>query len=165
MTRAERLVFAVIGESDCGPELYAVAQDVGALAAKGGAAIVCGGLGGVMEAACRGATSAGGTAIGILPGTSKSDANPYVSLALPTGLGEARNVLVVRAADAVIAVGGMYGTLSEIALALKLGKPLVGLRTWELSKGGQRVAAFPTAATAEEAVAQAFRMAAQDRLT
>ena len=154
-----QFVLGVIGESDCSPELYAVAEAVGRLAAEGGAMIVCGGLGGVMEAACKGATSAGGTSIGILPGASRQDANPFVSTVVPTGMGEARNVLVVRASDAVIAVGGEYGTLSEIALALKLGTPLVGVQTWELSRGGNRVEDFPIADTPEEAVAMAFRLA------
>ena len=93
---------------------------------------MCGGLGGVMEAACRGAKETGGTTIGILPSTDRSEANGFVDVAIPTGLGEARNALVVRAADAVIALGGGYGTLSEIALALKAGKPVVGLGTWEI---------------------------------
>ena len=96
------------------------------------AVLVCGGLGGVMEAACRGARSEGGTTVGILPGLDRAAANPHVSVAVATGLGEARNALVVRAADALIAVGGAYGTLSEIALALKGGKPVIGLRTWEI---------------------------------
>src|SRR5919199_2439349 len=94
--------------------------------------VVCGGLGGVMEAACRGAKSAGGMTVGILPSGSRADANDYVDIALATGLGEARNALVVRAVDVLIAVGGEYGTLSEIALALKAGKPVVGVGTWEL---------------------------------
>jgi uncharacterized protein (TIGR00725 family) len=94
--------------------------------------IVCGGLGGVMEAACRGAKDAGGTTIGILPGADRAAANPFVDVAIPTGLGEARNALVVRAADAVIAVGGGYGTLSEVALALKAGKRVVGVGTWDI---------------------------------
>jgi uncharacterized protein (TIGR00725 family) len=93
---------------------------------------VCGGLGGVMEAACRGAKDAGGTTVGILPGTDREAANRFVDIAIPTGLGEARNALVVRAADALIAVGGGYGTLSEIALALKAGKRVVGLGSWEI---------------------------------
>ena len=103
-----------------------------------------GGLGGVMEAACRGARDAGGTTIGILPGADRSAANAYVDVAIPTGLGEARNALVVRAADALIAVGGAYGTLSEIALALKAGKRVVGLGTWEID--GVEAAASPEAA-------------------
>jgi uncharacterized protein (TIGR00725 family) len=100
--------------------------------AERGAILVCGGLGGAMEAACRGAKQAGGTTVGILAGIDRSDANPYVDIALPTGLGQARNAVVVRAADVVIAVGGGYGTLSEIALALRRGKPVIGLATWEI---------------------------------
>jgi uncharacterized protein (TIGR00725 family) len=110
----------------------AAAERVGALVAQRGAVLVCGGLGGVMEAACRGARQEGGTAVGILPGLDRSAANPHVDLALATGLGEARNALVVRAGDALIAVGGGYGTLSEIALALKAGKRVAGLGTWEI---------------------------------
>jgi uncharacterized protein (TIGR00725 family) len=94
--------------------------------------LVTGGLGGVMEAACMGAREAGGTTIGILPGSDRSAANPYVDIAIPTGLGEARNALVVRAADALIAIGGGYGTLSEIAFALKADKRVVGLVTWDI---------------------------------
>jgi uncharacterized protein (TIGR00725 family) len=105
---------------------------VGRLLAERGAMVVCGGLGGTMEAACRGARAAGGTTLGLLPGLDRSDANEFVTVAVPTGLGEARNALVVRAADAVIALGGGYGTLSEIALALKAGKRVVGLGTWEI---------------------------------
>jgi uncharacterized protein (TIGR00725 family) len=111
---------------------------VGRLLARRGAVVVCGGLGGVMEAACRGASREGGTAVGILPGLDRGAANPFVSVAVATGLGEARNALVVRAADALIAVGGAYGTLSEIALALKAGKPVIGLGTWEID-GVERV--------------------------
>jgi uncharacterized protein (TIGR00725 family) len=109
-----------------------MAEEVGRLLARRGAVVVCGGLGGVMEAACRGARGEGGTAVGILPGLDRDAANPHVSVAVATGLGEARNALVVRAADALIAVGGAYGTLSEIALALKAGKPVIGLGTWEI---------------------------------
>jgi hypothetical protein len=107
---------------------------VGRALAEAGAVLVCGGLGGVMEAACRGAQEAGGTTVGILPGHDRADANPYVDVAVATGLGEARNALVVRAADALIAVGGEYGTLSEIALALKAGKPVVGIDSWDLDR-------------------------------
>jgi uncharacterized protein (TIGR00725 family) len=119
---------------------------VGRLVAERGAVLVCGGRGGAMEAACRGAKQAGGLTVGILPGSDRSDANPYVDVALPTGLGEARNALVVRAADAVIAIGGGYGTLSEIALALKAGKPVIGLDTWEID--GVAPADGPEAAVA-----------------
>jgi uncharacterized protein (TIGR00725 family) len=109
-----------------------------------GAVLVCGGLGGVMEAACKGAKDAGGTTIGILPGSDRSAANPYVDFAIPTGLGEARNALVVRSADALIAIGGGYGTLSEVALALKAGKRVVGLGTWDVD--GVEAAGSPEAA-------------------
>jgi uncharacterized protein (TIGR00725 family) len=121
-----------------------VAEEVGRLLARRGAVVVSGGLGGVMEAACRGARSEGGVAVGILPGLDRGAANPHVSVAVATGLGEARNALVVRAADALIAVGGAYGTLSEIALALKAGKPVIGLGTWEID--GVERAAEPEAA-------------------
>jgi uncharacterized protein (TIGR00725 family) len=127
------IYIAVIGPSRATPEIAEAAFQVGALIAGGGAILVCGGGGGAMEAACRGARSAGGTTVGILPGPTREDANPFVDIAIPTGMGEARNALVVRAADAVIAVGGGVGTLSEIGLALKMGRPVIGLRTWEVS--------------------------------
>jgi uncharacterized protein (TIGR00725 family) len=118
--------------------------------------LVCGGLGGVMEAACRGAKDAGATTLGILPGLSRDEANAWVDVAVPTGMGEARNALVVRAADAIVAVGGEFGTLSEIALALKAGKSVVGLQSWELAKGGRAVAAIETAESARDAVERAL---------
>jgi uncharacterized protein (TIGR00725 family) len=123
---------AVIGASDATAEDEARAEAVGTALGQAGATVVCGGLGGVMAAACRGAKSAGGLTIGILPGDDRAAANPWVDVAIPTGLGEARNALVVRTADAIVAVGGEYGTLSEIALALRAGKPVVGLDTWGL---------------------------------
>jgi uncharacterized protein (TIGR00725 family) len=123
---------AVIGPSEATADEVASAEMVGRLLAKRGAVVVCGGLGGVMEAVSRGASGAGGTVLGILPGTDRTDANEHVTVALPTGMGEMRNALVVRAVDAVIAVGGAYGTLSEIALALRTGVPVVGIGTWEL---------------------------------
>jgi len=123
-----------------------VAEAVGRELAAGGAVVVCGGLGGVMEAACRGAKEAGGHTVGILPGPDRAAANPFVDTAIPTGLGEARNALVVRAADALIAVGGGYGTLSEIALALKAGKRVVGLDSWDIE--GVVAVADPAAAVA-----------------
>jgi uncharacterized protein (TIGR00725 family) len=129
---------AVVGPGAASPEQEAVAEEVGRLLARRGAVVVCGGLGGVMEAACRGASREGGTTVGVLPGLDRGAANPFVSVAVATGLGEARNALVVRAADALIAVGGAYGTLSEIALALKAGKPVIGLGTWEID-GVERV--------------------------
>ena len=121
-----------------------VAEAVGRELAARGAVVVCGGLGGVMEAACRGAKEAGGHTVGILPGSDRSAANPFVDTAVPTGLGEARNALVVRAADALIAVGGGYGTLSEIALALRAGMPVIGIGTWDVE--GVQVAPDPEAA-------------------
>jgi uncharacterized protein (TIGR00725 family) len=124
---------AVVGPGEATPEEIATAEEVGHLLAERGAVLVCGGLGGVMEAACRGAKEGGGRTVGILPGSDRAAANPHVDVAIATGLGEARNALVVRAADVLIAVGGAYGTLSEIALALKTGTPVVGIRSWELA--------------------------------
>jgi len=108
------------------------AEAVGAGIARRGAALVCGGLGGVMEAACRGAAGAGGLTVGLLPGEDRGAANPYVRLPVATGLGELRNALVVRTSDVLIAVGGAYGTLSEVALALRMGVVVVGLGSWGL---------------------------------
>lgn len=125
---------AVIGPGSATDAQAAVAHAVGHGLGTAGATLVCGGLGGVMEAACRGAKAAGGRTVGILPGADRTAANPWVDVAVPTGLGEARNALVVRAADALIAVAGEYGTLSEIALALKAGKPVVGVETWGLDR-------------------------------
>src|SRR5919197_6110158 len=140
---------AVVGPGEADRDQIAAAEQVGAELARRGVVVVCGGLGGVMESACRGAKEAGGTTVGILPGVDRGAANSFVDVALPTGLGEARNALVVRAADALIAVGGAYGTLSEIALALKAGKPVIGLGTWEID--GVRAAGDP-----EQAVASAL---------
>ncbi len=111
-----------------------------------------------MEAACRGAKSAGGTTLGILPGLERSEANPWVDVTLPTGMGEMRNTLVVRACDVLIAIAGEFGTLSEVALALKTGVPVVGIGTWELRKGGEEVAAFERASDPETAVELAYRV-------
>ncbi|HXD59695.1 MAG TPA: TIGR00725 family protein [Thermoleophilaceae bacterium] len=124
---------AVVGAGEASREEAAAAEEVGRLLAERGAVLVCGGLGGVMEAACRGAKEAGGSTVGILPGRDRAAANDHVDIAIATGLGEARNALVVRAADVLIAVGGGYGTLSEIALALKSGTPVVGIGSWELA--------------------------------
>jgi uncharacterized protein (TIGR00725 family) len=128
----DRPYVAVVGPGDAAPDQAAAAEAVGRELARRGAVLVCGGLGGAMEAACRGAREGGGATLGILPGADRRQANPYVDVAVPTGLGEARNALVVRAADALIAVGGAYGTLSEIALGLKAGKPVIGLGSWEI---------------------------------
>lgn len=128
------MMVAVVGDGFCSADTALLAEEVGRLLAQKGAAVVCGGLGGVMEAACRGAKSAGGLTIGILPGTSRHEANPYVDIPIVTGMREARNVIVVSSAQSVIAVRGSFGTLSEIAHALKLGIPVVGLSSWELSQ-------------------------------
>jgi uncharacterized protein (TIGR00725 family) len=143
---------AVVGPGDATPEELDTATEVGRGLAEAGAVLVCGGLGGVMEAACRGAAGAGGTAVGILPGTDRTAGNEYLTVAIATGLGELRNGLVIRAADAVIAVGGAYGTLSEVALALKTGVPVVGMGTWELD-GIEQVQ------TADQAVRRARQLA------
>jgi uncharacterized protein (TIGR00725 family) len=147
---------AVIGSAHCSPETAAVAEEVGQRLARGGAVLVCGGRGGVMEAACRGAKAGGGTTIGILPGNDRREANAYVDIPIATGLGEARNAIVVRTADAVIAISGGYGTLSEIGLALKMGRPVVGLGTWELYQEGQLAAGVLQANTPAQAVEQAL---------
>ncbi|HYP48692.1 MAG TPA: TIGR00725 family protein [Thermoleophilaceae bacterium] len=122
----------MVGPGDAGEAARSAAEEVGRELASRGAVVVCGGLGGVMEAACRGAKQAGGTTLGILPGDDRRAANEWVDVALPSGLGEARNALVVRASDAVVAVHGGFGTLSEIALALKTGRRVVGIETWEI---------------------------------
>lgn len=136
-----------------------MAEALGRGLAEKGAVVLCGGLGGVMEAVCRGARAAGGTTVGILPGDDRADANDYVDVALATGMGEMRNALIVRAADVVVAVGGEHGTLSEIAFALKIGRPVVGIDTWQLTKGGAEDDPIVRAGSAEEAVAAALRLA------
>ncbi|MCA1692310.1 MAG: TIGR00725 family protein [Actinobacteria bacterium] len=133
---------AVVGGSTAEADVCLAAEGVGRELARCGAVLVCGGLGGVMEAACRGAKAEGGQTVGILPGERRDAANPWVDVALPTGLGEGRNLLVVRASDALVAVGGEFGTLSEIALALRMGKPVVGVGTWELARAGEPVEAI-----------------------
>ncbi|HET6915935.1 MAG TPA: TIGR00725 family protein [Acidimicrobiales bacterium] len=158
------LQVAVVGASNAVEELDATAEAVGAALASAGATIVCGGLGGVMEAACRGAKAAGGLTVGFLPGTDPSEANAWVDVVVPTGMGEARNILVVRCAEVVVALGGEYGTLSEIALALRAGTPVVGLGTWSLVRGdGQPDTGMVRAADAATAVSTALRLAAAAR--
>lgn len=134
---------AVVGAGTAGAELSAAARRVGRELGSTGAVLVCGGLGGVMAAACQGARESGGLTLGLLPGLDRAAANPWVSIAVPTGLGEARNALVVRAADAVIALGGGWGTLSEIALAVKAGVPVVGFDTWRVQRPGGEPGAEP----------------------
>jgi uncharacterized protein (TIGR00725 family) len=123
---------AVVGPSDASSDEAQTAEAVGRLLAAAGAVVVCGGLGGVMEAVARGAAGAGGVVVGLLPGADRAAASPHVTVALATGMGEMRNALIVRAADVVVAVGGAYGTLSEIAFALRTGVPVVGIGTWAL---------------------------------
>jgi uncharacterized protein (TIGR00725 family) len=143
---------AVVGGGVASGEDLVAAEEVGRGLAAAGAVVVTGGLGGVMEAASRGAASAGGLVVGVLPGVDRAAANRWVGMALPTGLGEGRNLVVVRSADVVVAVGGEWGTLSEIALALKAGTPVVGLGTWELVRGGRRDESITVAKDAADAV-------------
>jgi uncharacterized protein (TIGR00725 family) len=154
-----RAWIAVVGSGEAGLQDLAVAEEVGAAVAEARCGLVCGGRGGVMEAACRGARSRGGLTVGILAGLDREEANGWVLVALPTGLGEARNALVVRAADAVVSIGGGWGTLSEIALALKAGVPVVGIGTWEPVLGGERVEGIVAAREPKLAVAEALRLA------
>lgn len=130
----KRLI-GVVGSGGEDKELNAIAAEVGRLIALAGCVLVNGGLAGVMLSSAKGAKHAGGTTIGLLPGAFASDANPFIDIAVPTGMGEMRNALIVRSASAVIAIGGGYGTLSEVALALKTGVPVVGVNTWDVSSG------------------------------
>ena len=146
-------MIGVIGAAEANAQESEIAEVVGKEIAKRNVALVCGGLGGVMEAACRGAKSEGGLTIGIIPGFSASDANPNVDIPIVTGMSHARNVIVVRSSCAVIAIGGSYGTLIEIALALKLETPVIGINTWEVSSNIKKVT------DPKEAVDLAFRLA------
>jgi uncharacterized protein (TIGR00725 family) len=141
---------SVVGSGTASGELYEKARQIGRLVAERGGTLICGGRSGVMEAAARGAAEAGGTAIGILPDEDRTRANKYLSLSIATGTGHARNLAVVCSGDVIIAVGGEYGTLSEIGLARKVGRPVVALRSWEL---GEHVS---VASSPEEAVEAAF---------
>jgi len=144
---AQPVYIAVIGGSDVSPETAALAREVGREVAKRGAVLLCGGLGGVMAAAAQGARDAGGVSLGILPQGDRGQANPYLTYSIATNLGHARNVLIAHSADALIAVAGSYGTVSEAAIALKLGKPVIVLQVgWELT--GVKRAASPAAAVA-----------------
>ncbi len=155
MMGKKRLI-AVIGGSQASKQEIKTAEDVGRELAKRGAAVVCGGLGGVMEAACRGASSEGGITIGILPGENRHNANQYVQIPIVTGMGYARNVAVVKSAQAVIAIGGSYGTLSEIGHAIQSGIPVIGIDTWSLAKGGKINSSITPAENAIDAVEKAF---------
>ena len=154
-----RKQIGVIGAGACGSEIRALAEMVGREVAKRGAVLLCGGLGGVMEAAAYGAKQEGGITLGILPGTLREEANPWIDIAVLSGMGHARNALIAQSSDALIAVNGEYGTLSEIALGLKMGKPVVVLESkWEI-EGAHR------AKSPEEAVELAFRLIEDDGKT
>jgi uncharacterized protein (TIGR00725 family) len=146
-----RTVIGVIGASQASPQGCAAAREIGRLIAGAGAVLVCGGLGGVMEAAARGAAEAGGEVLGILPGPAAAEANPWVTIAVPTNMGHARNVVIAHTAQALIAVEGEYGTLSEIAVGLKLGRPVIAL--------GNRFGVEGVAAAASPAQAVALALA------
>ncbi len=155
----DRPIIAVVGGATPTPGEMAAAEAVGRALAEGGAVLICGGRGGVMEAACRGAKQACGFTVGILPGPDAQEANPYVDLPIVTGMGEARNVIIVRTAQAVIAIGGGFGTLSEIAYALRFGVPVVGLGTWRVEREGHPLPPIRYAESAEEAAALALALA------
>ena len=144
-------IIAVIGAGTADDAILKIAEEVGKLIAIKGAVLICGGLGGVMDTASKGAKSVGGITVGILPQNHTKDANPNIDIPLATGFGEGRNVIIARTADAIIAVGGEYGTLSEIAFGLKMGKPVIGIGTWNI-KGTIK------AKNAEDAVEKAFEL-------
>ena len=149
---------AVIGGAEPSPQEAIMAEEAGREIARHSAILICGGLGGVMEAACKGAVSEGGVTIGILPGESRRVANPYVRIPIVTGMGYARNVIVVKSAQAVIAIDGSYGTLSEISHALQSGIPVIGLNTWSLARNNQPDSAIIQAKNALEAVNTAINL-------
>lgn len=149
----------VMGPSKCSDRARQLALEVGSLIARGGGILICGGGSGVMEAAARGAKEAGGLTVGILPGVSAGDANPYIDVPIVTDMGNARNVINVLTSQVVIAIHGASGTLSEIALALKCGTPVVGLETWSLTPPvGEPLPGLRTAHSPQEAVSAAFRI-------
>lgn len=157
------MIVGVIGsDGDIDDENRANAETVGRMVAERGAVLVCGGRGGVMEAACKGAKSAGGLTIGILPTMDKGGANSFVDVPIVTGMDVARNVIIVRTADVLIAVGGRYGTLSEIAHALSMGKKVVSLHSWDSLRQEEAISGLVFASTAEEAVESAFEGSKKD---
>jgi uncharacterized protein (TIGR00725 family) len=153
---SRRRLVAVCGESDPGTSLAELAFQVGRGIAERGAVLICGGMTGVMEHAARGARDAGGLTIGLLPTEDASDANPYIEVAIATGLGHARNAILALTADGVIAIGGGLGTLSEIALALRNKKPAVGLQTWQFDRARRTEPTLPQLASADEALESLF---------
>lgn len=156
MSKTRPPVVAIIGAAICSRAQMEIAEAVGRMLAERGAILVCGGRGGVMEAACRGAQQVGGITIGILPGTDSRDGNPHLSIAIPTGLGHARNALIVQAGKAVIAIGGGYGTLSEISIALKAGRRVIGMDTWHATSSDGEAMSITPANTPQEAVVLAL---------
>lgn len=148
----------VIGNAICTPDVAKTAEEVGAKIAEKKALLICGGLKGVMEASAKGAKSRGGTTVGILPGFSKTEANPYIDICVITGMDQARNIIIVRSSDALICIGGGYGTLSEIAYALKLNVPVIGINTWELKKNGKESREIHYVKTPAEAVELALKL-------
>jgi len=148
----KKMHIGVMGPGFPDPEAEALAEETGRLIAEAGAVLVCGGLGGAMEAASRGAKNAGGLVVGILPGFSARDANPYVDIPIVTGMAHARNMINVLTSDAVIAIKGAAGTLSEIALALKCNRPVIGMKSFDLEKAGLDDELFHTADTPRHAV-------------
>ena len=155
---SSKKTISVIGGSRASDEELRLAEETGREIAARGAVLVCGGMGGVMEAACRGARQAGGITVGILPGDKRSSANSFVDIPVVTGMGYGRNVIVARSAQAVIAIGGSYGTLSEISYALQGGVPVIGLDTWEFSRGCKPDKSITRVSTPAEAVALAMDM-------
>lgn len=153
-----KLIISVIGGSRAAAEELRMAEDVGREIARRGAVLVCGGLGGIMDAACRGAKAEGGTTVGIIPGMDSGEANPHVDIPIVTGMGYARNVIVAYSGDAVIAIGGMHGTLSEIAFASIRGAPVVTLGSWDLDEK-RLPRPLNRVKSAAEAVETAFRLA------
>lgn len=156
--RGKQLYIAVIGAGTCDANTAALATEVGRLIAAGGAVLVCGGLGGVMEAACRGAREEGGTTIGVLPGLDHAEGNSSLDFSICSGIGHARNLAVAASGDAVIAVGGEFGTLSEIGLARKASRPVVLLDSWDVGRGGVAAHGVYAAASPQEAVAIALEL-------
>ena len=159
MSMERKLRIGVLGPGAASAEVLTLAEEVGAEIGRRGAILVCGGLGGVMEAAARGARQAGGLTVGIVPGADAQEANEFIDVPVVTGMGEARNTLVVRSSNVVIAVAGSYGTLSEIALALKMSVPVVGLGTWKLRSPDGSEPPIIQAGSSREAVAQAIKAA------
>lgn len=154
----ELIFIGVIGGSDVPKATYHLAEEVGWEIAQRGAVLVCGGMRGVMEAACKGASEAGGLTIGILPGDSRGQANQYVKIPIVTGIGYARNVAVVKSSHAIIAIDGSYGTLTEIGYALQSGIPVIGLGTWSLTNKGKKDKNIIAAKNAKDAVNKAMKL-------